>query len=222
MMFRFAVTAAAVFAVTTVVFAQDPTRTLPDSYKVELDNDYVRVVRVHYDAGAKLPAHTHPAGSTAYVYLNDSAGIVYRHVAGLTVVINRAPVKAGAMRLSTGTEEHHEVDNTSSTPSDFLRIQLKTIRDGTRLRQRIAADEKEFSTKDIRITRVTVPPGQKTLIEANNNPALRVTVRPSGATYKAPLADLVKWLDKGTTEEVSVTGDVPFDIIKIEFLTKPR
>ena len=35
-------------------FAQDPTKSLPDAYKVEFENDYVKVVRVHYDAGAKL------------------------------------------------------------------------------------------------------------------------------------------------------------------------
>jgi hypothetical protein len=220
MMFRCGV-AAAVLAVAAAAFAQDPTRTLPDSYKVELDNDYVRVVRVHYDAGAKLPTHTHPSGTTAYVYLNDSDGVVYRHVGALTTVINRAPVKAGAMRISTGIEEHHEVDNTSPAPSDFLRMQMKTITAGTP-RRRIAADENEFSTRDIRITRVTVPPGQKAVVEAGKNPALRITVHHKGTSYTAPSADLVKWLDKGTTEEVSVTGDVPFDIIKIEFLTKPK
>ena len=60
-----------------VAFAQDPTKTLPEAYKVEFENDYVKVVRVHYDAGAKLPEHTHPAGTTAYVYLNDSEGVVF-------------------------------------------------------------------------------------------------------------------------------------------------
>ena len=41
---------------------QDPTTSLPDAYKVQFENDYVRVVRVHFDAGAKLPEHTHPGG----------------------------------------------------------------------------------------------------------------------------------------------------------------
>jgi len=58
--------------------AQDPLTTLPDAYKAQLENDWVKVVRVHYAAGAKLPDHTHPAGTTAYVYLNDSEGVVFR------------------------------------------------------------------------------------------------------------------------------------------------
>ena len=49
----------------TLVAAQDPTASLPDAYKVELENTHVKVVRVHYDPGAKLPEHTHAAGTTA-------------------------------------------------------------------------------------------------------------------------------------------------------------
>jgi hypothetical protein len=29
-------------------------------------------------------------------------------------------------------------------------------------------------------------------------------------------------LDRGTTEEFAVTGDFPVDIIRIDFLTKPK
>lgn len=219
-MFRFVAMAVAL-GVTTAAVAQDPVKTLPDSYKVELENDYVRVVRVHFDAGAKLPAHTHPGGTTAYVYLNDSDGIVYRHVGGMTAVINRAPVKAGAMRLSTGMEERHEVENTSTTPSDFLRIQLKTVAGGN-LRRRIAPDEVEFTDKDIHITRLRVKPGQTLGIETKKAPALRIAMREGVKQWTTPPPDFVRWLDKGTTEDFAVTGDFPVDIIKIEFLTRPR
>lgn len=221
MMMRIAMAATAMLAMATAAFAQDPTMTLPDSYKVELENDYVRVVRVHYEPGAKLPAHTHPGGTTAYVYLNDSDGIVYRHVGGLTTVINRAPVKAGAMRLSTGVEEHHEVDNTSTKPSDFLRIQLKTIKGGS-LRRRIAPDEVDFSDKDIHITRMRVKPGQTLAIETKKSPALRIAIREGVKQWTTPPADFVRWLDKETTEDFAVTGDFPVDIIKIEILTKNK
>lgn len=51
--------------------AQDPLKTLPDAYRLQFENDYVRVVRVHYAAGAKLPDHIHPPGTTVY---GDAAG----------------------------------------------------------------------------------------------------------------------------------------------------
>jgi hypothetical protein len=65
-----------VMAVMAMSLLQDPTTSLPDAYKVQFENNYVRVVRVHYDAGAKLAEHTHPGGTTVYVYLNDSEGVV--------------------------------------------------------------------------------------------------------------------------------------------------
>ena len=47
-----------VMAVMALGVLQDPTTSLPHAYKVQFENDYVRVVRVHYDAGAR-PEHTH-------------------------------------------------------------------------------------------------------------------------------------------------------------------
>jgi hypothetical protein len=139
LMSRFVGLMAMVLGVSLNAFAQDPTKTLPESYKVEMDNDYVTVVRVHYDAGAKLPEHTHSGGTTAYVYLNDSEGVVFSHVGGSNRAVTRPPV----------------------------------MREG--------------------IKQWTTPP-----------------------------PDFLQWLDKGTTEEFAVTGDFPVDIIRIEFLTKPK
>ena len=96
MMSRLALAACLACGAVLPISAQDPTKTLPESYKVQFDNDYVRVVRVHYDAGAKLPEHTHPPGTTVYVYLNDSEGVVFRHSGNSTRAVTRPAVKAGA------------------------------------------------------------------------------------------------------------------------------
>ena len=217
MMVRFAM---AVLVVAGVL--QDPTKSLPDSYSVELENDHVKVIRVHYDAGAKLPEHTHPAGTTAYVYLNDSEGVVFSHVGNNNRSVTRPAVKAGAIRIAAGPEEHHTAENTSSTPSDFLRIVFKTDNAGVKnLRQRLAPTDIEWANKQMKITRLRVKPGQNLLIEAKNVPALRIAMREGVKQWSPPPPDMVRWLDKGTTEEFAVTGDFPVDIIRIEFLTKP-
>ena len=39
------------------VFAQDPLKTLPNAYKLQFENEWVKVVRVHYEPHEKLPAH---------------------------------------------------------------------------------------------------------------------------------------------------------------------
>jgi len=230
MMIRFVMAVTIVFGVSASAAAQDPVTTLPDAYKLELDNPYVRVVRVHYDAGATLPEHTHPEGTTLYLYLSDSDGVIFRHVGGSAVT--RPPVKAGGLRIASGREEHHSVENSSQMPSDFLRIFLKTDDGGIRnLRQRLPAGEypadkvttdEVFANKQLRITRIVVPPGQKALVEAKNTPVLRVAVYASATPSKAPPPDFLRWLDRGVTEEFAVTGDFPVDLIRVDFLTKPK
>ena len=216
-MLRFVVAAMVMLGV-----MQDPAQSLPGSYKVEFENDYVKVMRVHYDAGAKLAEHTHPAGTTVYVYLNDSDGVVFAHVGGSNRTVTRPPVKAGAIRIAAGQEEHHTAENTSKSPSDFLRIMLKTNNGGVaNLRQRVAPTEVDFANKQMRITRLRVKPGQTLAIEAKNTPALRIAMREGVKQWTTPPPDMLQFLDKGTTEDFSVTGDFPVDIIKIEFLTKP-
>ena len=189
--------------------AQEPTKTLPDSYKVQLENDYVRVVRVHYAAGAKLPDHTHPEGTTVYVYLNDSEGVVFSHSSGSNRAVTRPAVKTGAVRVSTGREEHHTVENPASTPSDFLRILLKTDAVGQRVMYRFQPSEDSFDNKQLRITRVTVVDGKALTIDAPpSQPALIVGV-PSGDT---------QWIAAGTRATVTDPGAK----LRIDLLTAPK
>ena len=210
MMLRFAIVT---LAAGTLVGAssQDPTKSLPDAYKTELDNDYVTVVRVHYDAGAKLAEHTHSGGTTVYVYLNDSEGVVFKHFGDNTRAVTRPPVKTGGIRISTGPEEHHTAENTSSMPSDFLRIWLKTDRATARNVRRIPPGESEFSNAQLRVTRIKLEQHDTQTIAAKE-PALVIEL-PSGNT---------QWIAAGTSAEIA-NHEVPvLDLVRIDFLTKPQ
>src|SRR5436190_388024 len=228
MMMRFRRTAAITGAVACLASAsaragQDPITTLPDSYKLELENEYVKVVRVHYDAGAKLPDHTHPGGTTIYVYLNESDGVVFQHSSGRNRPTTRPPVKAGGIRISTGMEEHHAVENTSSVASDFLRIYLKTPDGGGSMR-RIPPTEMEFSDRQVRITRINLHSGEKTLIEAKEHPILRIPITPGMNEWKVLPSGTAFWIEPGKSELYATSGDpgLSTQIILIEFLTKPK
>lgn len=210
MMIRFVNTAVLVMAMSATVGAQDPTKTLPGSYKAGLENDYVRVVRVHYDAGAKLPDHTHAGGTTVYVYLNDSEGVVFQHSSGSGRPVTRPPVKAGAIRVSNGPEEHHAVENKSSTATDFLRIYLKT-EDAGRTMRRIPPTEAEFANKQIRITRMKLEQHDVETIDAKE-PALLIEW-PAGTE---------RWVDAGTSTTVENHDARDVNVIRIDFLTKPK
>lgn len=189
------------------ISAQDPTRTLPDAYKVQFENDYARVIRVHYAAGAKLPEHTHPPGTTVYVYLNDSEGVVFAHSGRSNRAVTRPPVMAGGVRIASGPEEHHTAENPAATPSDFLRIVFKTDDGGERnLRRRLSITDTTFTNKQMRITRRA---GEGVVIETPaNTPALLVSI---------PFGD-VRWFDGGERVTLPDAGE----FLQIDFLTPPK
>jgi hypothetical protein len=194
--------------------AVDPVEALPDSYKLEFENDYVRVVRVHYDVGAKLPEHIHPAGMTAYIYLNDNEAVIFNHAGAGERPYKRPPVKAGGARFQTSPEEHHTLENISSTPSDFIRVWYKTdkVDLGNVIRRRIALSEKEYSNNATRISRPEFEPGKPLAAPASDHPSL-IVAWPSGRHH---------WFDAKAPVSIP-TGDAGTrGFVRIEFLTAPR
>jgi hypothetical protein len=193
--------------------AGDPLKTLPNNYKLEFENDYLKVVRVHYDAGAKLPEHIHAKGTTVYVYLNDNEGVIFNHVSGGERPLLRPPVKAGGARFSTSVLEHHTVENTGSTPSDFIRIWFKTDGAGlgNAIRRRVPLSEQEFSNKITRMSRPVIEAGKPLVVAASEYPSL-VVAWPSGKHY---------WVDPKKSISIP-TGDPDTQgFVRVELLTAP-
>lgn len=211
-------------AVTGSVFAQkpkdvpeqDPTIALPKAYKVEFDNERVRVVRAHYDANATLPEHAHPGGVTVYLYLNASSGVLFSHDDG--VPITRPAVQPGAIRIGSGPAEHHTVKNLADAPTDFLRVLLKDTAHAAvgRPNSRMPPGVMDYDNAWVHVSRIDVAPGSKTRIEAKTNPVLRIAWIPGKTEWRIAAKDAYRYLDKGTTEEFTVTGDVPMQLVTIE------
>ena len=216
-MSRLALAACLACSAVLPISAQDPTKTLPEWYRVQLDNEYVRVVRAYYPAGAKLPEHTHPGGTTVYVYLNDSEGVVFRHSGRSNRAVTRPAVKAGAVRVASGPDEHHTAENPASTHSEFLRIWLKTDAASERTMRRIPAGD--------------YPPDQDVMDEVFENSQLRITRMIRGSiTFKAPAttpalvvsrSGSVEWIPAGESRSVYVShGRIEF--LQIDLLTPPK
>jgi beta-alanine degradation protein BauB len=55
--------AALLLFLSSLVFAQDPTKAEPTHYKLAFENDYVQVVNVHYGPHEKSGLHAHPGGT---------------------------------------------------------------------------------------------------------------------------------------------------------------
>jgi hypothetical protein len=196
--------------------SQDPTQVLPDAYTVQFENDHARIVRVHYRAGAKLPEHVHPAGTTVYVYLNDSDGVVFRHSGRSNRAVTRPAVKAGSVRIASGPEEHHTAENPASTPSDFLRILIKTDAAGGRNMRRIArgdyatgesVTDEQFENRQLRLTRLIVVAGKPMSLPARPEPSLLIAL-PSGDT---------RWINAHS----ATTFSDPGEFLRLDFLTSP-
>lgn len=212
MMLRFALICSLVVGAAVPAMAQDPTTVLPDAYQLVLDNDHVRVVRVHYDAGAKLVDHTHAAGTTVYVYLNDSEGVVFRHSGRSNRAVTRPPVTTGSVRVATGGEEHHTVENPASTASDFVRIWLKTDGAGERTMRRLSPEDQAFENKQLRVTRFTTERNKAVTIKTRANEPALIVMLPTGMTV---------WVDGGSEKQLEAE-DVAKQVVRIDLLTQPR
>ena len=106
-----------VFFLALPAMAQDAVKADPAHYKVELENNHVRVLRVHYGAHEKSVMHSHPA--TLAVFLTDGHA-VFHMPDGKTV---DAPIKAGTTQWSNA--ETHMPENVGDTPFDVIVVEMK-------------------------------------------------------------------------------------------------
>jgi len=105
-------------ALAAPALAQDPVKVDSKHYKVEFENDQVRVVRISYGPHEKSVMHAHPAGVA--VYLTDGKA-KFTLPDGKT---QDAPVKAGAVQWSAGGK--HLPENTGDQPFELVLVELKS------------------------------------------------------------------------------------------------
>ena len=224
----------------TQALAQDPLKALPKNYKLQFENDWVKVTRVHYGPRAKLPAHGHTQTASAYVYLNESGPVVFKHIGLAYGAVTRPATKAGSFRLYRGLQEIHEVENLSDLPSDFLRVEFKTeplnetsLR-GKFFREAYPAAENfqkvQFENEQIRVTRLVCAAGKSLDISTSaTEPALIVALIPSSFTVRENKAGTMSLkLESGQTSWVVIGRQVTFEntgapaeLLRFDFKTKP-
>lgn len=228
-------------AFTSFALAQDPLKAAPNNYKLELENDWIKVVRVHYGAKEKIAAHNHTETASAYVYLNDSGPVVFKHINTSYGAVTRPAVKAGSFRLYKSVSEIHEVENPSDMPSDFLRVEFKTepVNDktlrGKFFREDVPAGENlakvQFENEQIRVTRLVCAPGNAVDVAATaTEPVLLIALTPAkfnatdakGKRRKLNL-ELGKagWLAAGQQQKFENVGDSAAELLRFELKTKP-
>ncbi|MEJ2008224.1 MAG: cupin domain-containing protein [Acidobacteriota bacterium] len=97
--------------------AQDPVKVDSRHYKVDFENEHVRVLRIQYAPGEKSEMHGHPRGVA--VFLTDCKGR-FTYPDGKTEDLD---VKAGQTMFTEATE--HLPENLGNEPFEVLQIELK-------------------------------------------------------------------------------------------------
>ena len=98
--------------------ADDPVKVDPKHYKVEFENDAVRILRIQYGPGEKSVMHSHPDG--VVIYLTD-AETKMTFPDGTTVVNSG---KAGTVQAAPGGP--HLPQNTGTKAMELLLVEFKT------------------------------------------------------------------------------------------------
>jgi hypothetical protein len=222
------------------VQAQDPLIVAPQAYKLLFENEYVKVVRVHYAPREKVIAHEHTPTASAYVYLNDGGPVVFNHIDKDYGAVTRPATKAGSFRVYKGIQEVHEVENKGDVASDFLRVEFKTdpvdektLR-GKFFREAYPAGENfekvQFENEQIRITRLVCAKGKKVEVSTTaTEPSLLITLSPadfkisggkdSGKKVSLNLGE-PEWIAINQQEIFENAGGAPVELLRFDFKTR--
>ena len=114
---RILVAALFVFALSTVALAQDPVKVDGNHYKVEFENDQVRVLRIKVGAGEKSIMHQHP--NAVAIFLTDVNG-KFSFPDGKSEAVSS---KAGDARWTP--EITHLPENVGDQPFEVILVELK-------------------------------------------------------------------------------------------------
>lgn len=99
------------------IFAQDAVKVDPKHYKVEFENDYVRVLRITLGPKEKSEMHSHPEGMV--IFLSDSKG-KFTYPDGKTETREN---KKGFFSWVPSTT--HKSENLSNKPVEVIQIEMK-------------------------------------------------------------------------------------------------
>lgn len=101
-----------------ISFAQDAAKVDPQHYKVEFENDQVRVLRITYAPGEKGAMHSHPGGMV--IFLSDANG-KFTFPDGKT---EKRDFKKGFFSWVPATT--HQPENIGDKPFELIQIEMKS------------------------------------------------------------------------------------------------
>ncbi len=128
--------------------AQDPVKVDPNNWKVEFENDQVRVLRVHFPAHGKFGMHEHPAN--VLIPLTDF------HVKDIFPDGKTAEVHGKAGQATWRDAVKHANENLGDTATESILVELKA-------KPTAAKPAAIWSNRDYSISPVTENPSKESL-----------------------------------------------------------
>jgi len=206
--------------------AQDPVKIDPSHHKVELENEYVRVLRITFGQGEKAPLHQHPGGVA--VFLTDHQATVIPEGGAP----DPTPRKRGGVLAAAATR--HTVENPGPGRSEVILVELKAPPAARTLAQDAAKlDPKHYTVElendRVRVLRIRYGPGEKSVLHGHwpgvAIPLVDGTMRfadKAGKTMDQSLpANSVIW-ETGDPHLPENLGDKPVEVVLVELKPKTR
>ena len=106
--------------ITAGAIGQDPASVTPQTHKVKLENQYVRVLDIHVKPGQKVLQHSHPG---YVVYALSPFKVKFTHPDGKTEVIEGKPGDTVWREAET-----HSAENVGTSELHVINIEVKSAK----------------------------------------------------------------------------------------------
>ena len=222
-----------VLATVGVMSAQslDPLVADPQHYHLELENQWVRVIRERMGPNEKMPMHQHPVPGSVIVFLTDR----HNRLTGQDGVSQELSNRAGDLMWSSAST--HRSENLNNAPFEAVQIEPRRPANGgparpapTEKLDAVTIDPQhyhvEFENEYVRVIRVSIGPHEKLAMHKHPDTGavlvqltdqnLRLT-QADGTTHDSKYAaKQVRWVGPGIAHQDENLSDAPLKFIRIE------
>jgi len=208
----------------------DPLVADPQHYTLEVENQWVRVIREHMAPNEKMPMHQHPAPGSVIVFLTDR----HNRLTSPEGVSQELRNRAGDLMWSAPST--HRSENLTSNP--FEAVQIEPRRPAGALASPAAPDKLDATVVDpqhyhveleneyVRVIGVSVGPHEKLRLHTHPKTAailvhltdqnMRLTMSDGTIRASQYQAKKVRWVEPGVAHQDENLSDTPLRFIRIE------
>jgi quercetin dioxygenase-like cupin family protein len=214
------------------VWAQslDPLVVDPQHYTLEVENQWVRVIREHMGPNETMPMHQHPAPGSVIVFLTDR----HNRLTSPEGVGQELRNRAGDLMWSAAST--HRSENLNNAP--FEAVQIEPRRAAGAHASAATADKLDATIVDpqhyhveleneyVRVIRVSIGPHEKLRMHTHPKTAailvhltdqnMRLTMSDGSTRASQYKAKQVRWVEPGIAHQDENLSDTPLRFIRIE------